>query len=92
MATQPEFLVAKEKNNVSRIGDRISRNFEPWCSRFYARISSLPIKPELHGKTRELSTWINVFLVNQISVDIIILKNTFHIYNLFITYSFTALY
>ena len=45
-----------------------------------------------NGKTRELSTWINVFLVNQISVDIIILKNTFHIYNPFITYSFTVLY
>ena len=42
------------------------------CSRFYACISSLLIKPDLHSETRELSTWINVFwLVNQISVDII---------------------
>ena len=30
------------------------------CSRFYACISSLLIKPELYSKTRELSTWINV--------------------------------
>ena len=43
------------------------------CSRFYACISSFLIKPELHSKTREVSTWINVFgLVNrQISLDII---------------------
>ena len=55
------------------------------CSRFYACISSLLIKPELHSETRELSTWINVFwLVNQISVDII-WRTSFHIYNLFIT-------
>ena len=62
------------------------------CSRFYACISSLLIKPELRSETRELSTWINVFwLVNQISVDII-WRTSFDIYNLFITYSFTALY
>ena len=62
------------------------------CSRFYAWISSLFIKPLLHSETRELSTWINVFwLVNQISLDII-WKTSFHIYNLFITYNFTELY
>ena len=63
------------------------------CSRFYACISSFLIKPELHSKTREVSTWINVFgLVNgQISLDII-WRTSFHIYNLFITYRFTALY
>ena len=55
------------------------------CSRFYACISSLLIKPELHSETRELSTCINIFwLVNQISVDII-WRTSFHIYNLFIT-------
>ena len=32
------------------------------CSRFYACISSLPIKPELRNS--EISTWINVFLVS----------------------------
>ena len=49
------------------------------CSRFYACISSLLIKPELNGETRELSKWINVFwLVNQISVDII-WRTSFHI-------------
>ena len=42
------------------------------CSRFYACISSLLIKPELPTETRELSMWINTFwLVNQISVDIL---------------------
>ena len=60
------------------------------CSRFYACISSLLIKPKLHSETRELSTWINVFwLVNQISVDVI-WRTSIHIYNLFITYNFTA--
>ena len=50
------------------------------CSRFYACISSLLIKQEIHSETRELSTWINVFwLVNQISVDII-WRTSFHIY------------
>ena len=49
------------------------------CYWFYACISSLLIKPELHGETRELSKWINVFwLVNQISVDII-WRTSFHI-------------
>ena len=49
------------------------------CSRFYACISSLLIKPKLHSETRELSTWINVFwLENQISVDFI-WRTSFHI-------------
>ena len=62
------------------------------CSRFYACISSLLIKPELHSEIRELSTWINIlWLINQISFDII-RRTSFHIYNLFITYNFTALY
>ena len=62
------------------------------CSRFYACISSLPIKPKLHSETRELLTWIKVvWLVNQISVDII-WRTSFHIYNIFTTYNFTALY
>ena len=62
------------------------------CSRFYACIFPLLIKPALHSKTRELLTWINLFwLVNQISVDII-WRTSFHSYNLFITYNFTVLY
>ena len=49
------------------------------------------MKPELHSKTWELSKWINVFwLVNQIFY--IIWRTSFHIYNLFITYNFTALW
>ena len=62
------------------------------CSRFYACITSLLIKPEWHRENRELSTWINVFwLVNQISVDII-WRTSFHIYNIFTTYNFTGHY
>ena len=57
------------------------------CSQFYACISSLLIKPELHSETQELLTWINVvWLVNQISVDII-WRTSFHIYNIFTTYN-----
>ena len=50
------------------------------CSRFYACVSSLLFKIELHRETRELSTWTNVFwIVNQISVDII-WRTSFHVY------------
>ena len=50
------------------------------CSRFYACVSSLLIKIELHRETRELSTWTNVFwIANQISVDII-WRTSFHVY------------
>ena len=67
----------KDRNKLKRVVKA--------CSRFYACISSLLIKPELHSETRELSTCINIFwLVNQISVDII-WRTSFHIYNLFIT-------
>ena len=81
-----EDITEKKKGrlaHLSRTGD---------CKGKYACISSLLIKPEIHGETRELSTWIIVFqLVNQISVDII-WRTSFHIYNLFMTYNFTALY
>ena len=30
MATKPEFFNSRQVENVRRIGDRISRNFEPW--------------------------------------------------------------
>ena len=43
-------------------GKKLKR-FVKACSRFYACISSLLIKPELYSETRGLSTWINVFLV-----------------------------
>ena len=43
-------------------------------SRFHACISSLLIKPELHSKTRKLSTWINVFLVIESSFSWYYLK------------------
>ena len=59
--------------HLSRTGKKMKR-FVKACSRFYACISSLLIKPELHNRitNRELSTWINVFWVmNQISVDTI---------------------
>ena len=62
-----------------KAGKKLKR-FVKACSRFYACISSLLIKPELHSETRELSTWINVFLLlNQVSLDII-WRTSFHIY------------
>ena len=65
---------------------------EKTCSRFYACISSLLIKPELHSKTRELSTWINSFwLVNQFLL-ILFEEHRFIKIKLFITYNFAALY
>ena len=84
--TTQRILLKKKKQIGSFVKDgKKLKRFVKACSRFYACISSLLIKPELHSKTRELSTWINVFsLVNQISVDII-WRTSFHIYNLFIT-------
>ena len=81
-------ILLKKKQISSSVKDGVVKA----CSRFYACISSLLIKPELHRETRELSTWINVFwLVIQISVDII-WRTSFHIYDLFITYNLTAIY
>ena len=52
------------------------------CSRFYAYISSLLIKPELHmSETRELSTWINVSLVIESSFPWYYLKNILSYWN-----------
>ena len=52
------------------------------CSRFYACISSLLIKPELHmSETRELSTWINVSLVIESSFPWYYLKNILSYWN-----------
>ena len=55
-------------------GKKLKR-FVKACSRFYACISSLLIKPELHSETRELSTWINVLLVIESSFSWYYLKN-----------------
>ena len=67
------------------------------CSRFYAFISSLLIKPELHmSETRELSTWINVFLVIESSSTalqvILFEEHPFILIKLFIAVNFTAHY
>ena len=51
------------------------KRFVKACSRFYACISSLLIKPELHSETRELWTWINVLLVIESSFSWYYLKN-----------------
>ena len=51
------------------------KRFVKACSRFYACTSSLLIKPELHSETRELSTWINAFLVIELSFYWHYLKN-----------------
>ena len=91
MATKPEFLVAKEKMLVALVIVSVaisSPDVLDFMPTFLHCLSSqnYMAKP---GSYQHESTF---FLVNQISVDIIILKNTFHIYNLFKTYSFTALY
>ena len=50
------------------------------CPWFYACISSLLIKPELHSEIGSyLREWTSFWLLNQISVDII-WKTSFHIY------------
>ena len=62
------------------------------CSRFYACISSLLIKPELHsenGSYRLESTFF--WLLNQISVDVIE-EHSFLFIKLFITVNFTLHY
>ena len=43
----------KDRNKLKRVVKA--------CSRFYACISSLLIKPKLHSEIEELSMWINVF-------------------------------
>ena len=67
------------------------------CSRFYVCISSLLIKPEFtHSETRELSTWINVFLIIESSSTalqvILFEEHPFILIKLFIAVNFTAHY
>ena len=65
--------------HLSRTGKKFKRSVKV-CSRFYAWISSLLIKPELHSEIvryRRESTCF--WLLNQISVDII-WKISFHAY------------
>ena len=64
---QADWLIVKDGKKLKRIVKA--------CSRFYACISSLLIKPELHSETRELSTWINVFMVIESSFSWYYLKN-----------------
>ena len=91
ITTQKVLLEKKQIGSSVKDRNKLKRVVKA-CSRFYACISSLLIKPELHSETRELSTWINVFwLVNQISVDII-WRISFHNNNLCITYNFAAFY
>ena len=62
----------KDRNKLKRIVKA--------CSRFYAYISSLLIKPELHSENRKtIDVNQRVLLLNQISVDII-WRTFFHIY------------
>ena len=64
---QADWLIVKD-------GKKLKRTVKA-CSRFYACISSLLTKPELHSETRELSTWINVFMVIESSFSWYYLKN-----------------
>ena len=56
-------------------GRETLKRFVKVCSRFYACISSLLIKPELYSETRKLSTWINAFLDIESSFSWYYLKN-----------------
>ena len=70
--TIQRILLEKKKQIGSSVKDRKKlKRFVKACSRFYACISSLLIKPEFHseiGSYRRESTYF--WLVNQISVDI----------------------
>ena len=74
ITTQRILLKNKQIGSFVKDGKKLKR-FVKACSRFYACISSLLIKPELHSGTRELSTWINVFLVIEASFSWYYLKN-----------------
>ena len=74
ITTQRILLENKQIGSFVKDGKKLKR-FVKACSRFYACISSLLIKPELHSGTRELSTWINVFLVIEASFSWYYLKN-----------------
>ena len=57
-----EGFTAKKKQIGSSVKDRNKlKRVVKACSRFYACISSLLIKPKLHSEIEELSMWINVF-------------------------------
>ena len=55
ITTQRILLENKQIGSFVKDGKKLKR-FVKACSRFYACISSLLIKPELHSETRELST------------------------------------
>ena len=84
----PRFWHADDFTGKTRRLAHLSRTGKNWsrivkaCSRFYACISSLLIKPELHmSETRELSTWINVSLVIESSFPWYYLKNILSYWN-----------
>ena len=64
---QADWLIVKDGKKLKR--------FVKARSPFYACISSLLIKPELDSETRELSTWIYVFMVIESSFSWYYLKN-----------------
>ena len=74
ITTQKVLLEKKQIGSSVKDRNKLKRVVKA-CSRFYACISSLLIKPELHSGTRELSTWINVFLVIEASFSWYYLKN-----------------
>ena len=61
----------KDRNNLKRVVKA--------CSRFYACISSLLIKPELHSEIVAIDVNQRFWLLNQISVDII-WRTSFHVH------------
>ena len=74
ITTQRSLLEKEADWLIVKDGKKLER-FVKACSPFYACISSLLIKPELDSETRELSTWIYVFMVIQSSFSWYYLKN-----------------
>ena len=88
--TQRILLEKKQIGSFLKDGKKLSR-FVKACSRFYACISSLLIKPELHSGTRKLSTWINVFFGYWIKFLLILFEEHLFIFiKLFIAVNFTV--
>ena len=72
--TTQRILLEKEADWLIVKDGKKLKGFVKASSPFYACISSLLNKPELDSETRELSTWINVFMVIESSFSWYYLK------------------
>ena len=78
--TTQRILLGKKADWLICQGQEKLKRFVKACSRFYACISSLLIKPELHSEIGSYRRESKSFgLLNQISLDVIS-RTSFHIY------------